>query len=182
MGATTTEGTGPGSSTLDLPLIVNGVVKAANVGVNAVSATGLNVTPVHVTAATLAVTEADHAGKVVVLDRAAGINATLPRAVGSGATFKFFILTTVTSNSTIIEVGNSTDVMQGLALAAADGGAGVNGWETASTSDTITLNGSTKGGIRGDVITLVDVYPGVFAVTALLAQTGTEETPFSAAV
>lgn len=182
MGASTSQGTGPGSAVLDLPQIVNGVVKSANVGVNAVSATGLNVTPVHVTASTLAVTEADHAGKVVVLDRAAGITATLPRAIGSGATFKFFVLTTVTSNSTIIQVGNSTDVMQGLALAAADGGSSVNGWETASSSDTMTLNGSTTGGLRGDVITLVDVYPGVFAVTALLAQTGVEATPFSAAV
>jgi hypothetical protein len=182
MGATTTEGTGPGSATLDLPLIVNGVVKAGNVGVNAISESGLNVTPVHVTAATLTVTEADHAGKVVVLDRAAGITATLPQSVGSGASFKFFVLTTVTSNTTVIKVGNTTDVMQGLALAAADGGNGVNGWETASTSDTITLNGTTTGGIRGDVITLVDVYPGVFAVTALLAQTGTEATPFSATV
>ena len=182
MGATTTQGTGIGSAVNDLPQIINGVVKSANVGVNAVSATGLNVTPVHVTASTLAVTDANHAGKVVVLDRAAGITATLPRAIGSGQTFKFFVLTTVTSNTTVIKVGNTTDVMQGLALAAADGGNSVNGWETSSTSDTITLDGTTTGGLRGDVITLVDVHPGVFAVTALLAQTGTEATPFSAAV
>lgn len=182
MGATSVTGVGNGSATADLPLIINGVVKAANVGVNAVAETGLNVTPVAVTAATVSVTEAAHGGRVIVLDRAAGIAATLPRAVGSGASFKFFVLTTVTSNTTTIKVGNTTDVMQGLALAAADGGNSVNGWETASTSDTITLDGSTTGGLRGDVITLVDVYPGVFAVTALLAQTGTEATPFSATV
>ena len=165
MGATTSQGTGPGSAVLDLPPIVNGVVKSANVGVNAISESGLNVTPVPVTAATLTVTEADHAGKVIVLNRAAGITATLPRAIGQGASFKFFVLTTVTSNTTVIKVDNATDVMQGLALAAADGGNSVNGWETAASSDTITLDGSTTGGLRGDVITLVDVYPGVFSAT-----------------
>lgn len=123
-----------------------------------------------------------YAGTVTTINAAAGLTVTLPAATGTGDDFEFFIGTTVTSNSVIIKVANATDVMQGLAMQAADGGSTANAWETAADSDTITLNGSTTGGIRGDLIKLQDVASGLWAVTIIGAATGTEATPFSAAV
>ena len=137
--------------------------------------------PVAVTASTLAVVPSTHDGRVVVLDRAAGITVTLPAATGSGAKYKFFTKTTVTSNNHIIQV-TGDDTMAGFASIAQDGADTVVQFETAATSDTITMNGSTKGGIAGDIIELEDVATDLWSVRCTLSGTGTEATPFSAAV
>jgi len=129
--------------------------------------------------ATLTGSDAD---TILTINAAAGLTLTLPAASGSGREFKVFIGTTVTSNNVIIQVANASDVMAGLVMSAADGGDTLNGWETASTSDTITLNGTTKGGIKGDHYVLVDCAAHLWAVTGWSSSTGTEATPFSAAV
>lgn len=138
--------------------------------------------PVSVTASTLAATADANANRVNVLDRAAGIAVTLPAATGTGHTYEFLVGTTVTSNTTTIKVANSTDVMTGLALSAADGGGSVNGWETAADTDTITFDGSTTGGIKGDMVRLTSVASGLWYVQVISSSTGTEATPFSATV
>ena len=133
--------------------------------------------------ATLALNTSTHAnGVTVVASRAAGITMTLPKALGHGAEFDIFVGTTITSNNLIIQVADAVDVMSGVAISAADGGDTVVAFETASDSDTITLNGSTKGGIKGDRIKLKSVQAGVWAVQIIASGTGTEATPFSAAV
>ena len=136
-------------------------------------------TPISLTASTTLNTS--HAGTMLVLNAAAGLTITLPPATGSGYRYSFVVGTTVTSNSAVIQV-TGDDVMTGLALSAADGGNSVNGWETASTSDTITLDGSTTGGIKGDRIELVDCAADTWSVLIHSSSTGTEATPFSAAV
>jgi hypothetical protein len=123
-----------------------------------------------------------HPVQEYLLDRAAGSTVTLPAALGTGFRYRFRVGTTVTSNDNIIQAASSSDVMAGVVIGAADAGSTVNGWEAASTSDTITLDGSTTGGIRGDFIELVDMKEGVWAVSGIIQQTGTEATPFSAAV
>jgi len=137
---------------------------------------------VNCTAATLAVTAAAHDSKTVTLNRAAGITVTLPAASGSGVRLRFIIGTTVTSNSTTIKVANSSDVMVGVAIQAADAGSTSNLWETASTDDTITFNGTTTGGIKGDLVELEDIATNLWYVRIVGAATGTEATPFSATV
>ena len=88
-----------------------------------------------------------------------------------------------TSNSNIIKVANGTDVFRGFAIMAADGGDTVVMFETASTSDTMTLNRSTTGGTQiGEWAEFEDIAAGFWAVRANLAGTGTEATPFSATV
>ena len=44
------------------------------------------------------------------------------------------------------------------------------------------MNGTTVGGVVGDVYEIIDVKTGVFSVMALIAPTGTEATPFYASV
>ncbi|MEK9896260.1 MAG: hypothetical protein VW518_07540 [Burkholderiaceae bacterium] len=133
-------------------------------------------------AATLTVTAASHAGRTVLLSRAAGVTATLPAATGTGNTYTFFVNTAVTSNDDIIQVADATDVMTGRAYMLQDGGDTIVAFETAADSDTITMDGSTKGGLKGNVVVCQDVATNTWAVTCHLSGTGTEATPFSAAV
>lgn len=137
---------------------------------------------VPVTAATLTVTPEAHSGRTVVLDRAAGQAVTLPAATGSGNYYRFFVATTITSNSTTIKVADATDVMAGAAIVANDTDASASIFETASDSDTITFNGTTTGGIRGATVELQDVAADLWSVRVIGAATGSEATPFSATV
>ena len=121
-----------------------------------------------------------YAGKTIRLNAAAGLTVTLPPATGSGATFKIVVGTTVTTNDYIIEVANAADVMAGVTLGVTDVG-GIT-FPTAATSDTITMNGSTTGGLVGSAVILEDVAANLWAVSGSLISTGDEATPFSADV
>lgn len=126
-----------------------------------------------------------HANRVVCMNNAAGLTVTLPLAKGTGSVYKFFVGTSVTSNNYIIKVGASSDIMSGRAYICQDGGNSIIATETAtggSASDTITLNGTTTGGLVGDMVELVDVGVGVWYVAVHMTATGTEATPFSATV
>ena len=135
---------------------------------------------VNATASTLAVTTASHDGKVVTLNRAAGIAVTLPAATGSGTKLLFIVGTTFTSPATIKVTGN--DIMAGLCIQSADGGNTVAAYETAADTDTITFDGSTTGGIKGDMVELIDIAADLWYVRIVGSATGTEATPFSATV
>lgn len=132
--------------------------------------------------ASATLTQDNHANAMIKLDAAAGLTITLPAASGTGDEYFFFVGTTVTSNSKIIQVANATDIMSGGAVVMADGGSSVVGWETGASDDTITMNGSTTGGIKGDIVRLRDVASGIWHVEVVASATGTEATPFSAAV
>jgi len=142
----------------------------------------LSTTPVSATGATLTCTKDAHAGRTIVISAVAGCAVTLPAATGTGSVYRFIIGSTITSNSTTIKVANSTDVMSGRAFVISDGAAAVLGYATGATSDTITLNGTTLGGLIGDHIEIIDAIAGTFAVRVFTAATGTEATPFSATV
>ena len=137
--------------------------------------------PITVTAATITLTK-DHANAVINLSRAAGIAVTLPAALGTGRPYKLFTLTTVTSNNNIVQVANSTDVMQGVAWFLTTASDNVIGFKTSATSDTISMNGTTQGGVVGDIIEITDVKAGFFSVKMFASPTGSYATPFSAAV
>lgn len=139
--------------------------------------------PFVVTAATLALNASTHGTPAtVVVNRAAGSTLVLPAAYGSGTEFDVVVGASITSNNLIIQVANSADVMTGQCVMLQDAGDTVAGFETAADSDTITLNGSTKGGLRGDRIRLKDIANNTWQVQVISAGTGTEVTPFSAAV
>lgn len=138
--------------------------------------------PISVTTSTLSITKRNHAGAALVANRAAGIAFTLPASDGSGAEYEIIVGTTVTSNTTTVKVANATDIMSGLAINAADGGATAVAFETGASDDTITMDGSTTGGIKGDRIRLKDIASGIWHVQVIGSATGTEATPFSATV
>ena len=123
-----------------------------------------------------------HAQRVNTINAAAGVTLTLPASTGGGDRYRFFVGTTVTSNSIIVKVANATDIMAGFATAANNGANTTDTWETASTSDTITMDGSNTGGVRGDYIDLEDVAAGFWRVSIQMSETATSATPFSATV
>jgi hypothetical protein len=141
-----------------------------------ITGTGVNST---VTASTLAVTKALYNGQTINLSRAAGITVTLPAATGTNATYRFLVTTAVTSNSYKIQVANSTDVIQGTLNVAGTTG---TPFGSLPASDTITMNGSTQGGLVGSYVEITDIATGVFTTSGALIGSGTVVTPFSAAV
>jgi hypothetical protein len=124
-----------------------------------------------------------HDDKTVLVDAAAGLTLTLPAATGTGWRTKIMLKTTVTSNNVIVQVANSTDAFNGFSLMVSDDPATVKGFiASAGSDDTITLNGTTKGGYVGDTIEIQDIASGLFEVRITGKQTGTEVTMFTSAV
>ena len=135
---------------------------------------------VDLTAATLTVTQALHAGKTITLNKADGIVITLPAASGTGNVYTFIVGTTLTSDG-VVKVANASDAMIGYAIQGTDG-TSVELLGADSGDDTITLNGSTTGGLVGCRVKVVDIATNVFHAEVLGETTGAEATPFSATV
>jgi len=121
-----------------------------------------------------------HADNWVVCNAAAGMTVTLPASAGTGDKYKLVVGTTVTSNNFIVQVANGTDVISGAVHLTTDI-AGTS-MPASGTDDTITMNGTTKGGVKGSWVILEDAISGVWVLSGGLICTGTEATPFSAAV
>ena len=131
-----------------------------------------------VTDATLTVTSASN-GQTINLSRAAGITVTLPAATGSKATYTFVVTTAVTTNDYIIQVANASDTLNGLSSVGGTTGAV---FSTVAASDTLTMNGTTTGGLVGSYVQVTDIAANEYLVSAALVGSGTPATPFSAAV
>lgn len=134
-------------------------------------------TPIDCTAATLTVTAATHANKTITLNRATGVAVTLPAATGTGAKYRFVIGTTMSGGNTVLTATGAH--LFGNAYVASDNASNAClAFESAGTT-TITLDGTTRGGIKGDVIELEDVATSVMLVRMYTRETGSEATPFS---
>lgn len=146
--------------------------------------TGGNAAVVAVTAGatTLTVTQAAHGNRVIQLNNTAPIAITLPQATGTGTKYTFYVSAAATGTASTISVANGTDVMQGVAWMLTTGSDNVIGFKTSATSDRISINGTTQGGVAGDKIEIIDVKTGFFRVDAFLSPTGSYATGFSASV
>lgn len=135
-------------------------------------------TPVRLTASQTLRREL-HAHRPLCMDAAAGMTLTLPAAVGSGDRYEFMVTTTLTGNG-IIRVANSTDIIQGVIPISATTPLTAG---SVAASDTITMNGTTTGGVIGSRVVLVDAQPGKWIIdTGSFVGSGTAATPFSATV
>lgn len=135
---------------------------------------------VTLTAATETITADAHAGNRIIMNRAAGQTITLPAAIGTGIQYEFILLVDASGNQ-IIRVANAVDTMMGtanLSVAAAP-----STFQTVdATSDTITMNGTTTGGLRGARVVCTSAAVGLWAVSVHSEATGVVATPFSATV
>jgi hypothetical protein len=122
------------------------------------------------------------AGGVIRLNAATGNVVTLPAATGSGNKYEFHVDTTVTSNATTIDVARTADKMVGNAFQVGATGAVTGFHAVVGTSNGISLNGSTTGGIAGDRVVVSDDAMNQWSVLVQSSITGSAATPFSAAV
>ena len=127
------------------------------------------------TAASLTLNDGGHAGQTVVSNLAGAQTVTLPAATGTGNLYRLFVKTTKTGDLVISCAGS--DVMNGVVTVSTDA-AGV-AILAAAANNTLTMNGSTTGGVQGSHVELQDVASGVWRVSGGLVSTGTEATPFS---
>ena len=144
-------------------------------------------------------TVASHAGRIVHNNAAGAVTYTLPAinansdsAVAGpgadlnnlsniGATFEIFASITKTGDL-VVQVANSNDVMVGSAKFIDDTSDNMVGFETVAASDTITLNGTTTGGVTFSKITCTAISSTQWKVDVESGCTGSPATPFSAAV
>ena len=141
---------------------------------------------IHTFTATDAITEAEHAGRTLLLGEVGGnaeVTLTLPAASGTGNVYKFIVSVTNTSNY-IIKVANASDTIDGIMLYLDEDGTAVTAFPTVAASDTITLNGGTTGGIIGDYLEIIDIATNQFHVRGVqrVAAGANPATPFSATV
>ena len=150
--------------------------------------------------ASVALTVATHAGKIVHNDAAGAVTYTLPalNATADGASSgpgsdldslnnigaTFTIVDSITkTGDLVVQVANANDIMNGSAIIVdSDTNDNTEGFVTTATSDTITLNGSTTGGVLHATITCTAISSTKWGVSVTTAGTGNIATPFSAAV
>jgi len=117
-----------------------------------------------------------------LFNKADGITATLPFATGSQAKITVVVQTAWASSSLIIKVGRAADTMIGTSVSSTLAGTGSFTDGVGGTDDTITMAGTTTGGLAGSVIELTDILPNLWLVDAKIVGSGTMITSFSASV
>ena len=139
---------------------------------------------VDLTSATITLSPEKHGDRTMLFNKAAGVTVTMPKATGSGLRYMFKVKSLATSNSYIVKVGNTTDIIQGaISICDTDTAGTITAFATAADSDTITLNRTTTGSVTvGEWFELEDIASGVYAVRGLLSNTASGATPFSAGV
>jgi hypothetical protein len=130
-----------------------------------------------------------HAGKILLCNDADGkftlpsISSTVPsdptdpnQANNIGATFNFYIETAATDLDIKTD---GTDKFKGAVIVAVDDGA-KKAFVPTATNDVITMNGSTKGGIVGSIVSFTAIDTATYLVhSSLLIGSGTIVTPYA---
>ena len=128
------------------------------------------------TTAALTLNANDHAGKTVVLSSTTGRAITLPLATGTGNVYKLFIATTVSSGSHTLVCAGSDTFSGGVGLSTDIGGVTII---ANAADDTVTMNGTTTGGLVGSWLQVTDVAAAKWMIEGFLCSSGNEADPFS---
>jgi hypothetical protein len=131
--------------------------------------------------ASLTVTQDLHDGKTIVAQgTGAAYTYTLPAATGSGMKVRFVIGEVNTSNTIITVTGDDEFYGNIISNSTGDTPDLAAIWPTAANTDTITLNGTTTGGVAlGDWVEVEDFLADCWAVRGIVTASGAEATPFS---
>lgn len=87
--------------------------------------------------------------------------------------------TDATATAHTISTGTTTANFAGVSAIQSTATNDVMGYATTATDNTISLNGTTKGGYVGTVIEIMDIATDVFSVKMSPKVTGSIATPFS---
>jgi len=129
-----------------------------------------------------------HAGKILTCNDADG-KFTLPSIVATapgsnddpnqtnnlGATFIFVVETAATDMDILTD---GTDKFVGGLYTGVNNATGKT-FISGATNDVITLNGTTKGGLAGSIITVTAIASAKYAVEGIILGSGTLVTPFA---
>ena len=142
---------------------------------------------IHTFVATDAITQAEHAGRILLLGEVGGnadVVLTLPDATGTGNVYEFIVSVTMASNTYKIACPDADNTITGQIQYLDEDGTAAAAFPTVAASDTITLNGGTQGGLVGDTLTLIDIAANKWMVKGLMrvAAGANPATPFSEAV
>lgn len=123
---------------------------------------------------------ANESGGVFLLDSAGGVAYTLPAPV-AGMEFTFVATVTVTASDvySITTDAATTFLSGGVVVAATTSAIALAAAGDGSSDVTVTMNGSTTGGLIGTVIRFTAISSTVWAVSGNVAATGTIATPFA---
>ncbi len=131
-----------------------------------------------VATATLAVTQVLHESRIILLSASGGFTSTLPASTGGGSVYRF-IVGVVSTPGYLISTASGSDVYKGVISVQIGAATTEKDW-VSTTGVTITLNGTTKGGVAvGNGLMVVDVAAGVWLVSGCFVGSGTLATPFS---
>jgi len=134
-----------------------------------------------ITAASDAITKAEHGGKTIVLSRSGGIDLTMPEATGSGDVYTFVVGVATADAYTITSADETNCDFAGTIVGNDGDGEPGNGWGDADATS-LSFGGASQatGGSVGDRIVLTDIATDLWAVSGIITQGGTEATPFVA--
>ena len=124
----------------------------------------------------------DDAGKTIVIDAAAGLTGKLPLATGSGRKYTFAIKTAVTSNAVILRVHTASEIWAGMATLAESVIGVPKAFPCNGTKNAVSLAGTTNGGKSGDMLEVVDIADGLWAVKFTGSVDATASSPFSTVI
>lgn len=147
---------------------------------------GAKKTSVSLTAASNILNRNDHEGRWILLNRAAGCIAILPPATGSQDEYYIMVQTTQSGGAAVVRVANSSDSMVGNLLITqttiASAFTGGTMEALGGGDDTITMNGTTQGGIAGTQVKCIDIAPNLWLVEGILISSGSIITGITNAV
>lgn len=145
-------------------------------------ATDISTRVITTTATALSLTITAHAERVVLVNTNSTVanTFTLPVATGSGARFTVIVNTPQTQGTIVVAASGTLDTLTGVARICDTTAETAGAFLTSATSDKITLNATTKGGLGGDRIEVLDGKANQWTIRADLSGSGTLETPFSA--
>jgi hypothetical protein len=163
------------SGTLDI-----GAVTATAAELN--RATDISARIVTTTATALSLTITQHADKVVLVNTNSTVANTvsLPVATGSGARFTIINNIAQTQGSVVVAATGTVDTLAGVAyMVNSTVTNNAQSFRTSASSDKITFNRTTTGGVGNDKVVAIDTAANVYTVEVFGVTAGTTATPFS---
>lgn len=128
--------------------------------------------------ATVTLTAAQ-SGATFLFDRAAGIVVTLPTPA-AGISFDFIVATSITSNAAAIAMSAGSIFIVGSVLVQkASDGTNLSCFADGTSIVTISMNGTTTGGLKGTWMRLRAISTTVWAIEGFVNGSGTIATPFA---
>jgi hypothetical protein len=177
---TDTSGTATATLTDDSDLLlesgVAGVSKVYQSGVQQSKRT-VTLTEASYTAAEMA----EYANCRIILDRAGGIDITLPSATGSFDEYEFIVKTATTDAYQLDAFASPTSSDINGVIVGVDASGDEFTWGADSTENAVILGGTAQatGGSATDRVVLTDLGAALWAAHGTILQGGTEATPFA---